>query len=264
MNTDPRLSPDVLAALSQFAKISTVPKPDLSNPAVEEFHDQFVFDVASMDVAQRAAFFEATGAQTFEVTQQIYVHDMAARLRPVLAAVTDIEFPAAPSDAHSTSGLWNRLEAFMAAVARLDNLDPALTEIVRLRGARLHDCAICKSRRNRDALDAGATEADFTAVDDWQNSNLPPRTKAALGLVDAMVLTPHDVPSRIRETAHRHLSTDEILEVLLDVVRNAANKIAVALGADAATVTEGVELFTTGANGNVVTVPQASPAGTGS
>ena len=41
-------------------------------------------------------------------------------------------------------------------------------------------------------------------------------------------------------------------EELLDVVRNGANRIAVALGADAATVTEGVEWFVTDASGDLV------------
>ena len=38
------------------------------------------------------------------------------------------------------------------------------------------------------------------------------------------------------------------------MARNAANKIAVALGADAAAVTDGVELFSTDADGNLTVV----------
>ena len=44
----------------------------------------------------------------------------------------------------------------------------------------------------------------------------------------------------------------EITEVVLDVVRNAANKIAVALGGDAPVVTEGVEFYDIDATGDVV------------
>ena len=43
-------------------------------------------------------------------------------------------------------------------------------------------------------------------------------------------------------------------EVVLDVIRNATNKIAVALGADDPEVTEGVQLFTTDADGVLTTV----------
>ena len=48
----------------------------------------------------------------------------------------------------------------------------------------------------------------------------------------------------------------QVVEVVLDVSRNATNKIAVALGADVATVTDGVELFTTDADGNLTVVEE--------
>ena len=44
----------------------------------------------------------------------------------------------------------------------------------------------------------------------------------------------------------------EIVEVVLDVARNAANKIAVAFAADAPTVTEGVELYDIDERGDVI------------
>ena len=61
-----------------------------------------------------------------------------------------------------------------------------------------------------------------------------------------MIWAPGDLPDL------GALDEAEVVEVVLDVVRNAANKIAVALGADAATVTEGVELFRTDADGDLV------------
>ena len=47
----------------------------------------------------------------------------------------------------------------MRQVARLDTLDPVLTELVRLRGARQHECRLCGSRRSVAAIGAGAEEA---------------------------------------------------------------------------------------------------------
>lgn len=247
-------------ALGLLACVADLPAPDLSEPAVAEFAEQFALDVSSLDQAQRAAFFAATGDQAFAVAQRIYAHDLVRRVRSVLTSlqvphielpdppdpgVERVETPSAPLDT------WPILESFMSAVARLDALDPRLTELVRLRGARLHDCAICKSRRSQDAIDAGASESEFAAIDTWPTSDLSARTKAALGLVDAIVLTPFDVPASTIDAARSKLSEEEIVEVILDVMRNAANKIAVALGADAANVTEGVELFTTDAGGNL-------------
>ncbi len=229
-----------MSALRRFADVAGIPEPDLSDTCVREFADQFALDVSSIDDTQRAAFFAATGDQAFAVVQRIYAHDFVPRVRRVL--------PEAPAATPYDGDSWALLEDFMVQVARLSALDPTLTELVRLRGARLHDCAVCKSRRSQDALDAGADEALFAQVDHWPDSDLDATAKAALGVVDALVLGA-EVPANAREV----LGDERFTEVVLDVMRNAANKIAVALGADAASVTDGVELFTTDADG-VLTV----------
>ena len=62
-------------------------------------------------------------------------------------------------------------------------------------------------------------------------------------------------PERHRSSlapAREHLSPAELVELVLDIMRNAANKIAVAFGADNAHVTEGVEYYDTDANGDLV------------
>lgn len=240
------------AALALFASVAGIPRPNLDDPAIAEFADQFALDVSSMDDAQRTAFFAAAGDQAFAVAQRIYAHDLVPRVRAVLGTV--LPGLPLPEDSPHHGDTWPLLETFMSAVARLDALDATTTELVRLRGARLHDCALCKSRRSQDALDAGASEATFAAVDSWPTSDLSARAKAALAVTDAVVLTPDAVPDQTVAAALRELSDAEIVEVVLDVMRNAANKIAVALGADAATVTEGVELFTTDADGNLQVV----------
>ncbi|MET3961729.1 alkylhydroperoxidase family enzyme [Marmoricola sp. OAE513] len=245
------LVPDVA---SVFAQVAALPAPDRNELAVAEFADQFTLDVASIDAEQRAAFFAATGDQAFAVVQQIYAADFVPRVRAVLDAVLgENSWPQVdPYDGDS----WALLEEFMVVVARLHSLDATTTELVRLRGARLHDCAVCKSRRSQDAIAAGADDALFAAVDDWQDSALPEPVKAALGLTDALIWTPYDVPGDVIAAAREHLTDLQVVEVVLDVMRNAANKIAVSLGADAATVTEGVELFTTDADGNLAVVGQ--------
>lgn len=242
-------------ALGLFAAVAGIPQPDLRDPAVAELAAQFALDVSAVDDDQRAAFFAATGDQAFAVVQRIYAHDFVPRVRAVLDAV--LPGVALPDAVPHEGDAWPLLEGFMVAVARLRALDPTVTELVRLRGARLHDCAVCKSRRSRDAIDAGAGDVEFAAVDAWATSALPEPAKAALALADALVLTPDDVPATTVAAARAHLTDDQVVEVVLDVMRNAANKIAVALGADAATVTDGVELFTTDADGNLAVVGTA-------
>jgi alkylhydroperoxidase family enzyme len=142
----------------------------------------------------------------------------------------------------------------MTSVARLRGLDPTLTELVRLRGARQHDCRLCASRRSQEAISQGAGDAEFDAVDHYASSDLPDPTKAALALVDAMIWTPNAIPEQVVADVRRHLSDAQAVEVVLDVARNAANKIAVALRADAPEVTEGVQLFTTDMDGTLTVV----------
>lgn len=241
-------------AADLLTAIAGLPRPS-EHPAVAELAEQFSLDVASLDDAQRGAFLTATGADAFSEVQRIYAADVVPRVRSVLDAVLGTgTWPEAPAYEGDS---WALLETFMVEVARLRELDAAVTELVRLRGARLHDCAVCKSRRSQDAIDAGAGDTEFAAVDHWPTSDLPPTAKAALGLTDALVLTPYAVPADAVEAARAHLTEAQVVEVVLDVMRNAANKIAVALGADAATVTEGVELFTTDADGNLSVVGTA-------
>lgn len=213
---------------------------DLSDPRVVAFAEQFAADVSVIDDELRAAFLEATGPSAFVAVQAIYVDDFWPRVTTLLGE---------PGDAEGGE-LWPALEEFMREVARLDALDPVTTELVRLRGARQHDCRVCRSRRSVAAIESGADETTFDKVDRYADSDLPDRAKAALALTDAIIWTPYAVPAELRS----QLTEDEYAEVVLDVARNAANKIAVALGADAATVTDGVELFTTDGDGNLTIV----------
>ncbi|MEI5673585.1 MULTISPECIES: carboxymuconolactone decarboxylase family protein [unclassified Nocardioides] len=248
-----RHAPGAAAAYVAVAGARVAPSYDVAAPAVVAFAEQFAVDVSVIDDAQRAAFLAATGPSAFAAVQRVYVGDVWPRVRAVVDAVLGpAGWPEPP--AVEVADLWPLLDAFMREVARLDALDPVTTELVRLRGARQHDCRVCRSRRSVAALDAGASEATFDAVDRWSDSDLPAAAKAAFGLTDATIWTPYDVPADVVAAARAHLSDAQVVEVVLDVARNAANKIAVALRADAAEVTDGVQLFTTDAEGNLTTV----------
>ncbi|MDO9494713.1 MAG: hypothetical protein Q7J48_03340 [Nocardioides sp.] len=220
-------------------------------PAVVAFAEQFAVDVTMVDGELRAAWAEAVGDALFPAVQVVFVADFVPRLRAVLEALfgPDEWWDPPPM---ATTDSWGVVETFMREVARLDALDPVLTELVRLRGARQHECRICKSRRSLAAIEAGARASTFEAVDHYRSSDLPASAQTALALTDAMIWT----PSRLRVTdvaaVREHLTPAQAVEVALDVTRNAANKIAVALAADAPVVATGVELFETDPDGNLV------------
>jgi hypothetical protein len=116
---------------------------------------------------------------------------------------------------------------FAAAVVRQRALDPALTELVRLRCARVHDCRLCRSVRN---VDAGGVDEDTAAkIDDYESSDLDERVKVALRLTDAMILDPSSADTALRVDARRLFSEAEIAELLLDVVKWSQQKASVAL-----------------------------------
>jgi alkylhydroperoxidase family enzyme len=225
----------------------------LAEPAVAAFADQFRVDVSQVDERLRADFAEVTGKHQFAVAQMVWIADVAPRLR---AALDTLFGPSQwrAERRYPVADVWSVIENFMASVARLDALDATTTELVRLRGARQHHCRICTSRRSVEALEAGADDGTFEAVDHHATSDLPPETKAALALVDAMIWTPDALPAEVVDDVRARLRPEQAVEVALDVVRNAANKIAVALGADAPEVTEGVQLFRTDADGVLTTV----------
>jgi alkylhydroperoxidase family enzyme len=225
----------------------------------ERFADQFVLDVASVTAAQREALNERFGASTFPLVQVMWVADFGTRadaaLRQLFGSrgLDGLEVPAPGVGGEDGTGLWSAIDDFLVEVARLDQLDPVTTELVRLRGARAHNCRLCRSRRLVPAVQAGADEATFDQVDDYERSALPERHKVALRLTDAMVWSPGAWPSEVADQVRRAFAPDEAVELVLDVTRNSANKIAVALGADAAQVADGeIEYYDVRPDGQLV------------
>jgi hypothetical protein len=215
---------------------------------VTAFAEQFVVDVSRVTPDQRATAFTALGADAFPTVQALYVVDLGTRMNAAFRALFDATVPVTAA----SGDLWSTLEEFMRAVARLRALDPTTTEVVRLRGARAHDCRLCRSLRNVHAVRAGGDETFFDQIDDFERSALDARRKVALRLVDAMIWQPAAWPEGLAGELHDHWSPAELAELVLDVVRNAANKIAVAFGADEPHVTEGLEYYDTDPAGDPV------------
>ncbi len=211
------------------------------------FAEQFALDVATIDDDQRSAIGGALGTATGDVVQALWALDMIPRLRAALDALFGpSSWPAAGdlgTDADADIDERTALDRYIHVVPALEHLDPVTTELVRLRGARAHQCRLCQSLRSRPALLAGADDATFAAVDQYEASDLPASTKAALALTDAMVWLPGRIEPSIVSDVRAHFDDAACVELVLDVARNATNKIAVAFAADAPHVTEGYEIY---------------------
>jgi alkylhydroperoxidase family enzyme len=229
---------------------------DALDRAALELAEQFVIDVSATSDDQRRRCLGDLGDQAFGTVQSLYVLDHGLRVRAALRQLYGVRGGAADpgSVAERSAGasgaspvgevdLWSALDAWMRSVARLRALDPLTTELVRLRGARVHDCRLCRSLRNVRAVQDGADESTFDAIDDYERSDLSERHKVALRLTDAMLWQPTAYPEGLVQQVHTWFGPEESLEIVLDVARNAANKIAVAFGADEPNVAEGVEFY---------------------
>jgi alkylhydroperoxidase family enzyme len=221
---------------------------------VAAFAEQFCTDVTGIGANQRAALQNALGDRVFRVVSAIFIADFVPR---VWAGLTALDL-GKPRDTelrwdHDTDPSGPLLAEFVPAVARLRALDPVTTEVVRLRGATQHNCRLCQSLRDSTALQAGGSEDLYADIERFEKSSqLTEAQKAALRYVDALIWTPSDIARDIAVGVRTHYSEEQALELTLDVMRNACNKIAVALEADAPRVESGTEEYHVDADGQTV------------
>jgi len=253
-DTDPTLvamARERVAALLQLGPSPGAPATS-RDKAVAYFIDQFVIDVSGIDDTLRGPLFEHLGDDAMGFVQALYVIDLGIRRREVLdrlgLTLPDVGEVTVPADAE----LWPALFDYMRTVARMKALDPVTSELVRLRGAAVHDCRICKSRLSVQAVEALGSAEPFNSVVSSQPTELSDRHAVALKLVDAMIVQPTELDPATVAKVHAHFSPAEVHEMLHDVVRNSANKFAVAVGGDAAVVDEGFEYYDIDAAGDVV------------
>jgi hypothetical protein len=251
---DPGVIAGVRSACSGVTALPSFGPPasagEAVDPRVIAFAEQFSVDVSSVDDELRAGFAEALGAATFGAAQMVYVADVIPRMCAALDALFGPSEWVAP-DAAPVDDTWPVIDVFIQEVARVQVLDAVATELIRVRGARQHECRLCKSRRNITAIREGADDATFDAVDHYETSDLPERIKAALALTDAMIWEPSNIGDTVIASMREQFSPAEAVEIVLDIARNAANKIPVSLASDAPEVTEGIELFDMDVDGNL-------------
>jgi alkylhydroperoxidase family enzyme len=229
-----------------------------SDDVVADFAEQFSTDVSTIGGEQRSRLWKALGDSTFSTVVQMYIADFVPRVRAGLEAIGVGEeylgWVAGPV-------AWDRetdpsdivFNTFLPTVARLRELDALTAEVVRLRGATQHNCRLCKSLRETTALDAGGTETLYEDIERFEvSSRLTDRHKAALRYVDTLIWVPGHIDDSVAAGVRAHFSEAEAVELTLDVMRNASNKIAVALAGDAPRVEQGTEQYLLDVDGQTV------------
>jgi hypothetical protein len=157
---------------------------------VAAFAEQFAVDVTGIGENQRAQLLSALGKNAFRAVVAIFIADFVPRVWAGFEAL-GMGKPGngGPVECdHDTDPIGALLNDFVPAVARLCKLDPVTTEVVRLRGAAPHNCRLCKSLREGNALDAGGSESLYADIERYEASNrLSDRHKAALWYADALI-----------------------------------------------------------------------------
>jgi alkylhydroperoxidase family enzyme len=237
---------------------------DAADPTVAgclDFAEQFVLDVSGIGEAERDALRRhVDGDAATDVVRALFLVEYALRLELLSARLFDAAVVAAPAPptprpADASAALREALVDYQDAVVRGDALDPVLTELVRLRCARTHNCRICQTLRLADARDAGADDAVTAAVDRYETSDLDERTKAALRITDALITLPASLSPEAAAAARALLTPDELAELCLDVSKWSTQKVHVALETDAPdrlpVDDQGVSWFRFGSDGRV-------------
>ena len=259
---DPRL--DTVIRLTCGRALSLPPLPsetDLQDgksdreSVVCAFTEQFAVDVSQISKNQRKQLFSVLGDTAFRTVAAMFIADFVPRVWAGFDAL-GLGRPSGnghPAWDHDTDPADALLNNFVPAVARLRKLDDLTTEVVRLRGAVQHNCRLCQSRREKNAMEAGGSETLYSEIQRYQTSSLlSDRHKAALAYVDALIWTPSKIDRKVVTAVRKHFHEDELVEMTLDVMRNAANKIAVALAADTPRVESGTETYVIDADGQTV------------
>ncbi len=226
--------------------------------AVAEFAEQFSIDVSAITGEQRSRLWKQLGDHTFDAVVQMYIADLVPRVRAGLEALGVgpeylgwVNGPITWDHATEPSDLV--FNQFLPAVARMRALDPVTSELVRLRGAAQHNCRLCKSLREGTALDAGGTEDLYGDIERYEDSPvLTQRAKAALRYTDGLIWTPAHLVADVAVEVRSRFSEAEAVELTFDIMRNASNKVAVSLGADAPRVEQGTERYLLDADGQTV------------
>ena len=222
---------------------------------VAAFAEQFAIEVSGIGANQRKQLLATLGDNAFRAVTAIFIADFVPRVLAGFNALA-IGEPGNGGEVvwdHETDPTKALLKGFVPAVARLRAIDPVTTEVVRLRGAVQHNCRLCKSRREGNALDAGGSESLYAEIERYETSDhLSDRQKAALRYVDALIWSPSRIGPEVAAGVRTNFSEEAALELTLDVMRNACNKIMVSLGADAPRVEEGTEWFRVDAEGKTV------------
>ena len=206
-----------------------------------------------IDDAMRGALASALGDRTGTFVQSLYVADWVPRVRAGLDAL----FEGADADwgipiEWATEGEpWPLIQRTLVDVARLRELDPVTTEVVRLYQARRQQLPAVQVPAQPHRTAGGRRRSRLRRDRRLPQRRAVPRRKAGLGLAEGLTWKPGHLDPQAIAAVREHFSPAEAVELVLDMMRNSCNKIAVSTGTDQANIADGVEIYDVNPDGSV-------------
>src|SRR5436309_15228817 len=88
------------------------------------------------------------------------------------------------------------------------------------------------SVRSAVALQQGADEELLAEVDHYEESDLSPAQRSALRLADAYLVAPAEMSESVKREVAEHLTSIQVVELVLKLMGFSSDKVMVALGLD--------------------------------
>ena len=114
---------------------------------------------------------------------------------------------------------------------RASGLEPALSELIKIRASQLNGCGYCLDMHTKDARAAGETEQRIYALSAWRETPFfTPRERAALAWTEALTnIQQGHAPDEVYEQARREFDEAMLIKLTVAITQiNTWNRIAIA------------------------------------
>jgi alkylhydroperoxidase family enzyme len=122
--------------------------------------------------------------------------------------------------------------AFNRATCKEHGIDEVTDDLVRLRSADYHNCQFCKSVRRNVEWPDGVDDLMREAMNYRASDKINGQQRAALELLDAMVVAPIKVDEDLQVALLEHMTPEQIVELLMKEAFWMSNKPMISLKTD--------------------------------
>lgn len=125
-----------------------------------------------------------------------------------------------------------RMAGIPIATEHSIQIDPLVHESIRLFSAFYQGCTYCQNARQAVAVQAGLNEDMVSQLQNFKNSNLPAKVKAALHVADKIASAPQLFDDAAWNEALETYSETELVDIVLFSCFTTGSRVAIILGVE--------------------------------